>query len=46
VYDEIKEYFKPDKKLGEAKGDVYFRIVIDLFIGVLILALGLFIFGV
>jgi len=46
VYEDIKEYFKPEEKLGEAKGDVYFRIIIDLFIGIIILALGLFIFGV
>ena len=46
VYDDIREYFKLDEKLGEAKGDVYFRIIIDVFIGLLILALGLFIFGV
>jgi len=46
VYNDIKEYFTPEEKLGEAKGDVAFRIIIDLFIGILILALGLFIFGV
>jgi hypothetical protein len=46
VFDDIKEYFKPDEKVGEEKGDVYFRIIIDLFVGILILALGLFIFGV
>lgn len=46
VYEDIREYFKSDEKLGEAKGDVYFRIIIDLFIGIIILALGLFIFGV
>ena len=46
VYDDIREYFKPEEKLGESKGDVYFRIIIDLFIGIIILALGLFIFGV
>ncbi len=46
VYDDIREYFKPEEKLGESKGDVYFRILIDLFIGIIILALGLFIFGI
>lgn len=46
VYKDIGEYFKPEEKLGESKGDVYFRILIDLFIGIIILALGLFIFGV
>lgn len=46
VYDNIREYFNPDEKLGESQEDVYFRIVIDLFIGIIILALGLFIFGV
>ena len=46
VYIDIREYFKPEEKLGESKGDVYFRILIDLFIGIIILALGLFIFGV
>ncbi|MFX1337208.1 MAG: lysostaphin resistance A-like protein [Promethearchaeota archaeon] len=46
VYDELREYLRPDEKIGESKGDIYFRIVIDLFIGIIILALGLFIFGV
>jgi hypothetical protein len=46
IYDDIKDYFNPDEKIQESKGDVYFRILIDIFIGILILALGLFIFGV
>ena len=46
VYNVIKEYFKPQKSHNESKGDVLFRIFIDLLIGIIILAVGLFIFGV
>ena len=46
VSNDIREYFIPDKKLGESKGDLYFRILIDLLIGIIILAIGLFVFGV
>ncbi len=43
---EIKTYFKVNIKNGESKGDIYFRILFDIVIGLLILFFGLFIFAV
>lgn len=43
---EFRTYFKKDLKTKESKGDVYFRVFFDLVIGLLILAIGLFIFGI
>jgi membrane protease YdiL (CAAX protease family) len=43
---DIKTYTHPDSEINESKRDVYLRISFDIFIGVIILFLGLFIFGV
>ena len=45
-FSEIKTYFKVNIKNGEAKGDIYFRILFDIAIGLIILLIGLFIFAV
>ncbi len=39
-FNEFKTYFKKDESIGESKGDLYFRILFDLFIAFLILILG------
>ena len=43
---EIKTYFKANIKKGESKGDIYFRILFDIVIGLILLLIGLFIFAV
>ena len=45
-FSEIKTYFAVNIKNGESKGDIYFRILFDIVIGLLILFFGLFIFAV
>jgi len=43
---DLKTYFKPDKSLGEDRGDLTFRILFDIIIAGIILFMGLFVFGV
>jgi len=43
---DLKDYFKPDKSLGEDRGDLTFRILFDIIIAGIILFMGLFVFGV
>jgi membrane protease YdiL (CAAX protease family) len=46
VYNEIKNYFKPETEDHELKENVIIRIFIDLIIAIIIVALSLFIFGI
>ncbi|MFX1256998.1 MAG: lysostaphin resistance A-like protein [Promethearchaeota archaeon] len=45
-FKDFKTYFKIDNTIGESKGELYFRILFDFLIAILILAIGLFIFGI
>jgi len=40
-FSELKTYFKVNIKNGESKGDIYYRILFDIVIGLIILIIGL-----
>ncbi|MBD3255889.1 MAG: CPBP family intramembrane metalloprotease [Candidatus Lokiarchaeota archaeon] len=45
-FKELKNYFKASEKDGESKRDLYVRLIFDVVMGILIVLIGLFIFGI